>query len=417
MTPEAQKKFDEKMARVIAARTLKEPDRVPITPSAALFLVFNAGYTVAEVVYDETLEKHRKALIKYLNEFDPDNNPGMANIDAGQGKMLEIQNPKTMRWAGMPGNIIDENSLQQYVEFPILLDDEFDEFNSDRTGWTLRKAIPRTSGLLEPLGKMNISTSAPMVAAEFSKPEVRRMIEDLWKLHDMQVEYNKRVQAIIKETNEMGYPSLTGGVGAGAPFDQYSNFLRGTLLSLSDLYDRPEEVLKYVEPVFEASIARIRAAKGKFDGKHVFMALHKGMDGFMSQEHYRDFYWKYLQKVICEIIDAGMVPYVFTEGKYNTRLDFLTEVPPGKVIYHFEDVDMAMAKKKLGNIACITGGFPTSLLDWGTTQQVIDETKRLIDICAPGGGFIFETGCGMCNAKRENVVAMFETVKEYGQYK
>ena len=78
---------------------------------------------------------------------------------------------------------------------------------------------------------------------------------------------------------------------------------------------------------------------------------------------------------------------------------------------------MAMAKKKLGNIACITGGFPTSLLDWGSTQQVIDETKRLIDICAPGGGFIFETGCGMCNAKRENVVAMFETVKEYGRYK
>ena len=45
-----------------------------------------------------------------------------------------------------------------------------------------------------------------------------------------------------------------------------------------------------------------------------------------------------------------------------------------------------------------------------------DEAKRLLDICAPGGGFIFMTGSGLSHEKKENVVAMFETVREYGKY-
>ena len=57
MTPEAKKRYDEKVARVEAAIALKEPDRVPMMPSAALFPMINAGYTVAEVIYDTTLEK------------------------------------------------------------------------------------------------------------------------------------------------------------------------------------------------------------------------------------------------------------------------------------------------------------------------------------------------------------------------
>ena len=118
------------------------------------------------------------------------------------------------------------------------------------------------------------------------------------------------------------------------------------------------------------------------------MPLHKGMDGFMGDEQYRNYYWRHLQKIIEEIIDSGHVPHIYTEGKYNSRLDCLAEVPKGKVFYHFEEVDMAEAKKKLGDVACIAGGFRATLLEWGTKQEVIDECKRLLDICAPGGGLL-----------------------------
>jgi uroporphyrinogen-III decarboxylase len=54
-------------------------------------------------------------------------------------------------------------------------------------------------------------------------------------------------------------------------------------------------------------------------------------------------------------------------------------------------------------------------LEWGTKEQVINEVKYLIDHCAAGGGYLFNSGAGVENAKRENVEAMFETVETYGR--
>jgi uroporphyrinogen-III decarboxylase len=241
------------------------------------------------------------------------------------------------------------------------------------------------------------------------------MIEDLWALNDFYQAFQAKADEIAKEVEQMGFPIIRTG-SAGVPFDFYSDFLRGTILTMEDMYDRPEDIERYIDEALEVTLDAIRKTKGMDEGKHVFMALHKGMDGFMSDAHYRKYYWSHLQKIILAIIDSGKVPYIYTEGKYNTRIDCLAEVPPGKVFYHFEDVDMAVAKKKLGGIACISGGFPAALLDWGTPQKVREEVKRILDACAPGGGFIFETSCGLGHCKRENVEAMFGAVKEFGVY-
>ena len=414
MTPENKAKFDAKWARIRDAVALREPDQIPMTPSPSIFPIFHAGHTMAEAIYDESLEIARSAMLKYLRDYDPDNGTSISNY-LGEGRLMELQQPTTMRWSGMPGNPIGDNSLQQFIEFPILLDDEFDEFFGDRTKWTVNKSLPRNYDSLKPLESFRLGRGIMGLASAVSKPEMRQMIETLWKINDGYAEFNKKRAAIHKEIEEAGYPLIRAPWMEAVPFDHYSDFLRGTLLSLADLYERPEEVHRFIDATFEETIARIKASKGVDDGKHVFMALHKGMDGFMSDEHYREYYWSHLQQIICALIDAGKVPYIYTEGKYNSRLDCLTEVPPGKVFYHFEEVDMAEAKRKLGGIACIGGGFSPYLLNYGTKQQVIDTCKKLIDDCAPGGGFIFETAYGMDYAKEENVEAMFDTVRNYGK--
>ena len=413
MTPENKAKFDAKWKRIRDAIALQEPDRIPITPSPAIFPYLNAGYTMTDVIYDETLEKGRKAMLNYLEDFDPDNGTVIANY-VGEGRLMELQQPTTMRWSGMPGNPIGDNSLQQYIEFPFLLDDEFDEFFNDRTNWQIHKFMPRGSDLLKPLEKLRMGGNVRGLASAISTPEMKEMIQTLWQISEGYAEHTKKIAAISAEIEEMGYPIIRGG-SAAVPFDNYSDSLRGTILSLSDLYDYPDEVRRYIDATFDTTIARIKASKGHDDGKLVFMALHKGMDGFMSDEHYREYYWSHLQQIIEAIIAADKVPYIYTEGKYNSRLDCLKEVPVGKVLYHFEQVDMELAKSKLNGIACISGGFNPYLLNYGTKEQVIDECKRLIDVCAPNGGFIFETAYGMDYAKRENVEAMFDTVKTYGK--
>ncbi len=103
MTQENKAKYEEKQKRVSDAIALKEPDRVPITPPAELFPILNAGYTVAEVIYDTTLEKMKNAVVKYLLDFDPDSGIGLGFVYAGEGPMLELSSPINRRWAGMPG--------------------------------------------------------------------------------------------------------------------------------------------------------------------------------------------------------------------------------------------------------------------------------------------------------------------------
>ena len=78
---------------------------------------------------------------------------------------------------------------------------------------------------------------------------------------------------------------------------------------------------------------------------------------------------------------------------------------------------MAKAKKILGDVACIGGNVPPGLLAIGTPQQVKDYTKKLIDTCATGGGYILGNGTVMEQAKPENVKTMVDFTKEYGVYK
>lgn len=82
------------------------------------------------------------------------------------------------------------------------------------------------------------------------------------------------------------------------------------------------------------------------------------------------------------LINMGVTPIIYTEGKYNTRLEYLAEVPKGKVLYHFETVDIRRAKEVLGGTAAISGNLPIYLMEHGTPEQVREETKSfLISAC------------------------------------
>lgn len=64
------------------------------------------------------------------------------------------------------------------------------------------------------------------------------------------------------------------------------------------------------------------------------------------------------------------------------------------------------------------GGVNTqSTFKSGTPQQVKDEVKKIIDIMAPGGGFVFNTVHNIQeDVPPENFWAMWDTLMEYGKY-
>ena len=89
-----------------------------------------------------------------------------------------------------------------------------------------------------------------------------------------------------------------------------------------------------------------------------FIPLHKGADGFMSDEQFRRFYWPTLRKVIIGLINEGIVPQLFAEGGYNQRLDVISDIPRGKVVWWFDLTDMARAKKMSKPIARTLSMWP-----------------------------------------------------------
>ena len=148
-----------------------------------------------------------------------------------------------------------------------------------------------------------------------------------------------------------------------------------------------------------------------------FFVLHKGADGFLSAKQFEKFYWPSLRKLMLALINEGIIPMLFAEGSYDTRIETCNEFKKGEVAWLFDKTDMARAKKVLGDTCCISGNLPTSLVATGTVEEVKDYCRKLIEICAPGGGYILAGGANIHTGKPENLVAIMEAAKEYGVYK
>ena len=408
--------LEERQKRIDDAISLREPDRVPITAPGQCYAIYNAGYTTADAVYD--FDVYAESMIKYATQYEPDAVKSCINVP-GQGPAMELFKPKNIVWPGAPDGRISKDSIQQFIEYAVLLEEDMDHFMEDHTGWLLQKGYPAISELLEPIAqwdftRYNIDYNFVPLVQMLSTPASREMMQTIWKVSDILTEISKKSVELNKKMTGLGFPVPIRG-RALTPFDTYSDFYRGTLDTMMDLYEHPEVIIRFLDSNVENVLLNITNQAKAAPGKWVFIPLHKGMDSFLTDDQYKDYYWKYLRRMIHHIIDSGMVPYVYTEGPYNSRLKYLSDVPRGKVIYSFEEVDPVAAKQQLGDTACILGVFPVYLLHYGTKQQVIDEAKRLIDILAPGGGYIFSTGAGHDHAIPENVEAMFDTVKTYGK--
>jgi len=215
---------------------------------------------------------------------------------------------------------------------------------------------------------------------------------------------------------ELGFPSFAGAV-AIAPFDIISDFLRGMRGTMLDMYRQPDKLLQAIDRVLPWSIGGAIGGAKRSGNSRIFIPLHRGADGFMSNEQFEKFYWPSLKKVFLALIDAGLTPCPFFEGSYTTRLEYLADLPKGKIMGIFDTTDLFKAKKIIGNTMCIAGNVPVSLLQVGTPQEIKDYCKRLIDVVGDGGGFVMSAGGVLDEADPELVRVWRDFTWEYGVYK
>ena len=407
--------YEERDKRVRDAIALKEPDRVPVGFRGVYFATRYAGLPHSAVFYDPGA--HKVAVIKTLLELEPDLYRFTPFIGAESGPALEALDAKDTRW---PGGNLPDDSTHQFVEQERMKADEYDLFLSDPTDFILRYYLPRTYGALEPLSKLpsltDRFTGFPAMTPIFIRPEFQQLAKALLKAGQARAKFGQQDAEIA----QLGFPPLTypGGAG-GSPFETLTGRMRSVRGIMSDMFRQPEKLLAACEKLLAMTVAKATAAdpRQKWNPRRVAGGgILTGADNYMSKKQFETFYWPTCKKAMQVSIDLGFVPSPFLEAKCDDRLEYLLQLPKGKLMIQLEQTDMARAKAILRDHACIFGNVPPILLDTGSPQEVEEYCKKLIKTCAKGGGFILGNGSAMDRAKPANVKAMIDSAKKYGRY-
>jgi hypothetical protein len=399
-------------ARVENALALKEPDRVPFAPKLSMAYCQTGGIDVYEGMVDP--RNMEGGLRKFLGRYELDllSLPSAYPIPA-----METLATEYIKWPGA-ANDLALNTGFQILDKPFMEEDEYDEFLSDPSHFLMTKVFPRRHKNLAALSKIgfrNIFSAGHFASMQsFSDPDVIEALLTLAAAGKQMKQWNAGVTSLSGAAAEM-QTIVANQAGQLAPYDMLADMLRGYLNVPMDLFlipDKVEAAIGVMETIAMQSVAQMKQRGVEF----CFMPLHGGTDDFMSDETYRKYYWPSLQRVIEKLISCEITPYVFCEGKYNTRLDVIKEVPKGKVIYMFEQVDIVMAKETLRDAACIGGNVPGASLVFGKKEDVVEETKRMIDACAPGGGFIMDCSIVLDHYNEEVFEAWYDTTINFGKY-
>lgn len=300
--------------------------------------------------------------------------------------------------------------------------DEYDAFFKDPSNYLLRTYLPRLCGNLEPLRSLPSIDSilsgyngVAGIASVFASPEFSGVIEALLKAGQEMSRYRSEMTSVGNELENLGFPIMDKSI-TSAPFDMISDFLRGMRESMLDMFRQPDKIIDACEKLLPIMIEKGVSAARRSGNPRVFIPLHRGAEGFMSLEQFETFYWPTLKRLILALVDEGLTPCPFFEGDYTSRLEYLLELPKGKVLGHFDSSDIFRTKEVLKDHMCIRGNVPSSLLCVASPQEVSEHCKKIIDVVGKGGGFILSPGSSIDDAKPENIKAMIDCAKKYGVY-
>lgn len=414
-SPEAEADYKTRLDRVLAAIELKKPDRVPVRLNTGFWPAKSAGLTPYQAMSDAA--RGAQAWKDFNLKFQPDLSvdPVHNTVPAA---MFEALDYRLYSW---PGHGVSEEASYQYNEKEWMLPEEYDHLISDPTDYLLRTYLPRTVGAFA--GFKNLSSffdyiELPFVSGQvggWGTPEMADGLERLAKASRLVGAWAQATFSRIGELVSLGFPAYWGG-STKAPFDILGDSLRGTREVVIDLYRRPEKVLAACERLTQVAIDWVTRKPGEITTPFIFIPLHKGADGFMSEEQFKTFYWPSLRATLLGLIEEGFIPFLFAEGRFGSRLEIIMDLPRASTVWLFDQTDMARAKETIGTVACIQGNVPLSLMYAGTPEEMESYCRNLIDVAGKGGGFVLDGGAVADGGKDENLRAMIRTAREYGRY-
>ncbi len=210
----------------------------------------------------------------------------------------------------------------------------------------------------------------------------------------------------------------------GCNLFEWGTFLRRMDNFLMDVYSEPEEVEKLLDALMEkhlSTLEKVCAAVGDVVDILRF-GDDLGMDSgpFMSPEIYRNLF-KPRHSRLCAYVhkNSNMKTFLHSCGSIYRLVPDLIDAgydilnPVQTTCFEMEPERL---KKEFGaDITFWGGGSDTRfVLNRGTTQEVMDDVKKRLEVFAPGGGYVFNPIHNiMPDVPPQNIVAMFDAIDEF----
>ncbi len=382
--------YEERVNRILTTSNHEEPDRVPIL---AMFETWCIGY--ANGTIREMEEDYEKEIEYYTRPYDD------IYTDAAYGTGLGFD-AKSAEILGSPAHFISsDGQTVQHMETCLMEDDEYQELIADPYGYTFNKMVPRKNANLNKTPEENYETMKKLFVHWKKKSAVQA-----------------RLREKLKE--EYNIPLIFGG-SAYPPMDYIFDYYRGFKGTSMDMRRQKDNLEAAVEAVLEVSTDLMGLTPEMTSvPEFPFYTTMMNIPTFVSPKQFERFFWPTYEKMWRRIYDLGGKLIIFLEGTWKNKYDYLNSFPKNFALGILEDDDIFEAKKLIGDNMTIIGGMDLGLLKLGTQEECIDHAKKLLDVCAPGGGYIFGTPRTLLSkgdVNVENLNAVHNFVHESAVYK
>ena len=369
----------------------KIPKRVPISISLSGAVV--AGYAGLDIRTAYWKPSILKETLYELGE--------KINTDAGiyGGSNYTPVSSQTLRSIN---KVMSSTGYMQHPNTVCMEENEYDELIADPYAFIVEKCIPRLYKSLSPE-----SNPWKNILALLQESQLRAIVgkEDM----ELRMELNER----------FGYQSGPRGGGFGrVPMDWIADQLRSFSGICIDVRRSRAKLIEALEAIYPM-IYKIGVAKDlKNIDRSQTTSFQLHMATYFREKDFAEVWLPTWKRQVEDYASLGMRISAFLEHDWDRLLDYVYELPTGSVL-SFEKTNAKLLKDKLGKKFILSGGFPLQHLVQCTKSEIIDKTKEWLDIMAPGGQYIFGFDKGAMthqDINMENLIAVCDTVREYGVY-
>ncbi|MDQ1256345.1 MAG: uroporphyrinogen decarboxylase [Candidatus Hydrogenedentes bacterium] len=220
------------------------------------------------------------------------------------------------------------------------------------------------------------------------------------------------------------YPIVLGGAGVGCIINRCGQ-VRGMMDTLCDVTTGDPAGMRLVDRINDTDLETLRRALDSVGNRVQIFCMGEDLGTqkgpIVAPDTFRNVLKPRAQRFIDLAKKYDLLVMFHTCGSSSWAFDELADMGVDIIDTlqpETANMEPAFLKKTFGHKLCFHVMVSTAgVLAFGSAQDVRDEVRRLLDIMMPGGGFALSpTHLIQSNSPVENVVALYETAREFGAY-